>query len=69
MGLSNEAAKLYRPEMQIPFPLEEYKSRMAKVKEEMARQRVDLLYCSAPESLFYLTGYENSTTVSPTSMR
>jgi len=60
MGLSNEAAKLYRPEMQIPFPLEEYKSRMAKVKEEMARQRVDLLYCSAPESLFYLTGYENS---------
>ena len=51
MGLSNEAAKLYRPEMQIPFPLEEYKSRMAKVKEEMARQRVDLLYCSAKNQI------------------
>jgi len=41
MGLSNEAARLYRPEMQIPFPLEEYKSRMTNVKEEMARQ-IDL---------------------------
>ena len=60
MDLSNKAAKLYRPEMQIPFPLEEYRMRMARVKKEMARQKIDLLYCSAPESLFYLTGYENS---------
>ena len=60
MDLSNKAAKLYRPEMQIPFPLEEYRMRMTRVKKEMARQKIDLLYCSAPESLFYLTGYENS---------
>jgi len=60
MDLSNKAAKLYRPEMQIPFPLEEYRMRMVRVKKEMARQKIDLLYCSAPESLFYLTGYENS---------
>jgi len=60
MDLSNKAAKLYRPEMQIPFPLEEYRMRMARVKKEMAKQKIDLLYCSAPESLFYLTGYENS---------
>ena len=59
MGLRKEAVKLYRPEMEVAFPLEEYKKRMSKVKEEMARQRVGLLYCSAPESLFYLAGYES----------
>jgi len=60
MGSSVKAARLYSPEMQIPFPLEEYKRRMTRVKEAMARQKIDLLYCSAPESLFYLTGYESS---------
>jgi len=53
-------AEVYHPETEVPFSLAEYKSRMSKVKEAMARQKIDLLYCSAPETLFYLCGYENS---------
>jgi len=54
---SVKAENLYG--MAMPFTLAEYRSRVAKVKEEMARQKIDLLYCSAPESLFYLSGYES----------
>lgn len=57
MDSSVKAENVYR--MAMPFTLAEYRSRVAKVKEEMARQKIDLLYCSAPESLFYLSGYES----------
>lgn len=60
MGLRTQVTQLYRPEIEVPFPLKEYQERMTKVKERMAREKVDLLYCSAPESLFYLSGYQNS---------
>jgi len=60
MGLRAKAAELYGTEMEVPFPLEEYKGRIARVKGEMTKRRIDLLYCSAPESLFYLSGYESS---------
>lgn len=60
MGLRDEAAALYHPEMQVPFSLEEYERRRAKVKEAMSSQKIDLLYCSTPESLCYLTGYTSS---------
>lgn len=57
-SLYKDAAKLYRYEMDLPFSLGEYKERMNRVKEAMNRENIDVLYCSAPESLFYLTGHQ-----------
>jgi len=59
MGLRERAAELYRPAMQVPFTLQEYQDRVAKVRESMSRSKIDLLYCSSPVSLFYLSGYQN----------
>jgi Xaa-Pro aminopeptidase len=59
MGLREKAAELYRPAMQVPFTLQEYESRVAKVRDLMEKNKIDLLYCSSPVSLFYLTGYQN----------
>jgi len=60
MGLRSEAAELYSTEVEAPFPLEEYIRRRIKVRQVMAREKIDLLYCTSPESLFYLTGYESN---------
>lgn len=57
-SLWKDATKLYRYEVDLPFSLAEYKERMDKVKEAMRRENIDVLYCSAPESLFYLTGHQ-----------
>jgi len=38
--------------------LKEYKRRLTKIREAMAKEKIDLLYCSAPESLFYVAGYK-----------
>jgi Xaa-Pro aminopeptidase len=59
-GLRDRTEELYHPEKILAFPLEEYRARMTTVREAMAKDKIDLLYCSAPESLFYLTGYESS---------
>ncbi|MBW2122865.1 MAG: hypothetical protein JRH07_13620, partial [Deltaproteobacteria bacterium] len=48
-GLRYRTRELYHPERISIFPIEEYTSRMTKVREAMARDRIDLLYCSAPE--------------------
>ena len=56
----SELVKSYCSEMEIPFPVEEYEQRVANVKRAMAKQGITLLYCTAPESLFYLVGYQNS---------
>lgn len=59
MGLREKSVELYRPAMQVPFTLAEYQTRLTKVREAMARANIDLLYCSSPNSLYYLTGYQN----------
>jgi len=59
MGLREKASESYRPAMQVPFPLKEYENRVAEVRAAMAKEKIDLLYCSSPVSLFYLTGYQN----------
>ena len=41
-----------------PFPLEEYRQRVEKVRQEMARREIDLLFVSSPPNLTYLTGYD-----------
>jgi Xaa-Pro aminopeptidase len=40
------------------FPPQEYAQRLARIRERMARDRLDLLYLTAPESIFYLHGYQ-----------
>jgi len=58
MGLRDSVAETYRPEMTVPFTLYEYQQRVMKVRKEMEKTGIDLLYCTAPVSLFYLTGYQ-----------
>ena len=41
-----------------PFPVGEYKDRVEKVRREMARREVDLLFVSSPSNITYLTGYD-----------
>lgn len=41
-----------------PFTSEEYGRRIQRVRESMARQRLDLLVLNSPENIYYLTGYE-----------
>lgn len=42
----------------LPFTMEEYVARLERVREAMVRQGIDLLYLTAPESLYYLSGYQ-----------
>lgn len=41
-----------------PFPLEEYRDRVKKVRKEMADREIDLLFVSSPPNITYLTGYD-----------
>lgn len=43
------------------FPREEYEGRLRRLRAAMAEQGVDALVCVAPESLFYLSGYDANT--------
>ena len=45
------------PEPEIPFSLGEYRSRLDRIRGEMERRNVQLLFLSAPESLYYVSGY------------
>lgn len=58
MGLRDHVAETYRGEMYVPFTLQEYRERVKKVRNKMLEEKIDLLYCTAPVSLFYLTGYQ-----------
>jgi len=60
MGEISELVRTYGCDMEIPFPIEEYQQRVTNVKQVMAQQGIDLLYCTAPETLFYLVGYHSS---------
>jgi Xaa-Pro aminopeptidase len=44
--------------METPFSLAEYRDRLERVREEMARHNIDLMYLSSPESICYLSGYQ-----------
>ncbi len=45
--------------MSVPFPVEEYRDRARRVREEMARRDIDVLYVMSPANLCYLTGFES----------
>ncbi len=57
MGLRDHVTDTYCGELYVPFTLQEYRNRVAKVKKRMAEENIDLLYCTAPVSMYYLTGY------------
>ncbi len=38
----------------LPFPEEEYFDRLQRLRKEMSALGIDLLFLSAPESIFYL---------------
>ena len=42
-----------------PFADEEYRERIARVKREMQKQQIDLLFVSSPPNITWLTGYDS----------
>ena len=45
------------PAMELGFSLAEYRDRLNKVRQRMAKDGIDLLWLMAPESLYYVSGY------------
>ena len=45
------------PPLEIPFSREEYRERLERIRTRMAADGIDMLYLTAPESLFYVSGY------------
>ena len=41
-----------------PFSIEEYRGRVEKVRGEMTRRKIDVLFVSSPPNITYLTGYD-----------
>lgn len=41
----------------LPFPIAEYKARVARVQQEMARRGIDVLMINHLENIYYLSGY------------
>ncbi len=52
------AMEFVPPSPEAPFPIEEYDARRARVRAEMARAGVDLLFATSQESVYYLSGYQ-----------
>jgi len=46
-----------QPPMEVPFSRAEYWQRLARIRARMAHDGLDLIYLTAPESLFYVSGY------------
>jgi Xaa-Pro dipeptidase len=46
-------------EKMIGFAMDEFKSRLVKVKESMQKQNLDMLLVNTPENIFYLTGHKS----------
>jgi Xaa-Pro aminopeptidase len=44
---------------ELPFPEPEYRSRAARVRDEMRRRGVDVLFVMSPANICYLTGFES----------
>ena len=43
-----------------PFSVAEYGSRLQRVRERMAKEKIDLLYLTLPEDIFYLHGFQTN---------
>lgn len=47
-----------RPENEAPFSTQEFAERLTRLRHKMAEARIDMLYLMAPESMYYLSGYQ-----------
>jgi Xaa-Pro aminopeptidase len=47
-----------QPENEAPFSEQEFNDRLTKLRRRMAAAGVDLLFLTAPESMFYMSGYQ-----------
>jgi len=54
------AIKGHEEYVQHPFELSEYHSRLNRVREQMRKMNIDLLYITTPEAICYLHGYYTS---------
>jgi Xaa-Pro dipeptidase len=41
----------------LPFPIDEYRDRVGRVQNEMARRGIDVLMINNLENIYYLSGY------------
>ncbi len=46
------------PENEAPFTAEEFAGRLERLRGKMAQARLDMLFLMAPESMYYLSGYQ-----------
>lgn len=45
------------PKPELPFSQQEYKERQERLRQQMERGNLDLIYLTAPESMYYFHGY------------
>jgi Xaa-Pro aminopeptidase len=46
-------------EKELTFSENEYKERLDRIRKVMARENIDLIYVTAPESIYYISGYQS----------
>jgi Xaa-Pro aminopeptidase len=46
------------PEKEISFSQEEFRDRLSRIRQQMRAAGIDMLYLMAPESMFYVCGYQ-----------
>lgn len=51
------ALEYCRPDSEVPFTAAEYHRRLQRIRSRMDRDGIDMLYLTAPESMFYVSGY------------
>jgi Xaa-Pro dipeptidase len=47
-----------KPENEAPFGADEFAGRLERLRRKMAEASIDMLYLMAPESMYYLSGYQ-----------
>ncbi|MCQ4637037.1 Xaa-Pro peptidase family protein [Anaerovorax odorimutans] len=47
---------LISEDMELPFPLYEYKNRLNKIRKKMEEKGIDTLYLTLPENVYYVSG-------------
>lgn len=45
------------PKPELPFSQQEYEERQMRLREQMERENLDLIYLTAPDSMYYFHGY------------
>lgn len=47
-----------KPEKEVPFSDDEYRRRLSRIRERMSRSGIEMLLLTAPESMYYVSGYQ-----------